>query len=153
MIHFFHCTNHLIPASIIDCNLKIQSIIFCRSCFQLHDLFLEPGTQTCGIPDHAYTHIIFICCFNTVLQITFQQLHECCHLSLRSVPVFCRKSIHSQIFNSHIMCCFADCFHIFCPNRMTIVSGHSLTFCPSSVPVKDNCYMLRNFHCNHHAFP
>ena len=48
-IHFPHAPEHLIPASIIDRNLQIQTIIVCRCRLQFFDLLLDEATASLDI--------------------------------------------------------------------------------------------------------
>ncbi len=75
-----------------------------------------------------------------------QQFHQGADFLPGTAPVFCRKSVDSQIFDPHIPGFPADCLYIFRPLGMTVIPGHFMLFGPPSVSVQNNCYMLWNIH-------
>ena len=85
------------------------------------------------IADHAHAHIVFVCCLNAVLQIAFQKLHQRFHFALRAVPVFRRKCVHGNILYTEIMCRLAYRLDISGSRCVSVIPGHSLCLCPSSV--------------------
>ena len=135
-----------ITASIIDCNLKIQStIIFC-CLFKLQNSLLNIFIQFCNISDNTDFHIIFRCCLKTGFHVIAKQLHQGIYFFFWTIPVLSRKSIYGQIFNSHAPCFFTDLLYILTSLCMPIITRHSFCLCPTSVTIQDNRNMLWYIH-------
>ena len=141
-----HSTNHLIPAPIINGNLKIQAIIIFRGFLKLCNSCTNILIKPCLISKYPYFHPILIRSFNASLHIITQKLHKRFHFTIRSVPVFRGKRIHCQIFYTHLISRLTDALHILASLYMPVISRHPFCLCPSSVSIQNNRNMLRYIH-------
>ena len=132
---FFYCTDDLIPASVIDGDLEMQTVIVLRRLFQFGDPIPDIFIQSRLVSQNSDTHTVLLRRLQTSLHIIPKQLHQRIHFVLRTVPVLCGESIYCQVLNPHTVCLFADYFHSLGSLNMTVVAGHSLCFCPAAVPV------------------
>ena len=72
-----------------------------------------------------------------------QQAHQRLYLRLRTIPVFCRKRVHRQIFQTHGCSGFHDFTDRDNALLVSIAPVFSLRFGPTSVTVHNNRHMLR----------
>ena len=133
---FFHCTDDLIPASVINGNLEMQAIVVLCGLFQFRDPRPDILIQSGLVTQDSDTHTILLRCLQTGLHIIAEQLHQRVHFILRAVPVLCRKSIYCQILDSHTVRLFTDHFHRLGSLHMPVIAGHSFCFGPTAVAVQ-----------------
>ena len=138
-----------ITAAIVQCDMDEKTCFILRKVFNFQNAVLNILIQTMDVPNDIQTNIILQESFEIILQVLTEQIHNGIYFFLRTFPVFCGKSVHSQMFYAQITTVFNDSFQCFRTCFMPCFSGQETFLCPSAVTIHDDGNMLRHsFHIN-----
>ena len=140
--YFFHTVNQFHTAAVINGHIQYHPIIGGGIPFTGCDFFSEPFRKDRHISNNMDLYIICHQLTELADKIIFKKFHEETDFQGRAFPVFGRKGIECENFDSHMSGSPDNGFHIGRPFLVSEGSFPSPLPGPPAIAIEDDSYMF-----------
>jgi hypothetical protein len=135
---FFHGTDNLGPAAVIDGQNDSQTVMGASHCFYSFKLSLDSLGNSLSLADDNKPDLVFYHLFILFLEVFLEQPPEQGDLSLRPFPILLGKGVKSQEADAQTGTGFDNLLNGFRAGPVPLDPRLPALFRPAAIPVHDN---------------
>ena len=130
--------NNLVPAAVVHADVGLKALIVRGNFVCAGNERAQLRTDGPELAENFQADMVALHLVDGLMQVFFEQGHDCLHLVRRALPVFRGKRIDSQIFDAEILAAGRNAAECLRAGRVAHFARQSALFRPAAVAVHND---------------